>query len=141
MITLSKLRRKPRHFRAFTGLTPFEFDALLVELTPVYEAALTQRSRTPDRLRDAGADTAYPEVAVQQPIKKQRNREVTVLERAYNHSLSVKRIAVEHHFARLKKWGCMAGVWRGKFADHEGVFCVIAGLLNFRHTGKFELIG
>jgi len=329
MITLSKLRRKPRHFRAFTGLTPFEFDALLVELTPVYEAALTQRSRTPDRLRDAGAghpfalalpdrllmgliylrlymsqtllsylfdlnesnisrelrlrllpvlqevlptplqdaplrslcaepdrspdaslplvptrkkrittlqellltypeiaevlldateqsvpqpedkqkrklaysgkqhdhtvktqivatrktilhvfgglpgclndmcvlrasgvltqvppkvkvrldkgyagaDTAYPEVAVQQPIKKQRNREVTILERAYNHSLSVKRIAVEHHFARLKKWGCMAGVWRGKFTDHEGVFCVIAGLLNFRHTGKFELIG
>ena len=63
MITLSKLRRKPRHFRAFTGLTPFEFDALLVELTPIYEAALTQRSQTPDRLRDAGADTAYPEVA------------------------------------------------------------------------------
>ena len=61
MITLSKLRRKPRHFRAFTGLTPFEFDALLVELTPVYKAALTQRSRTPARLRDAGADTAYPE--------------------------------------------------------------------------------
>ena len=55
MITLSKLRRKPRHFRAFTGLTPFEFDALLVELTPVYKAALTQRSQTPDRLRDAGA--------------------------------------------------------------------------------------
>ena len=55
MITLSKLRRKPRHFRAFTGLTPFEFDALLVELTPVYKATLTQRSRTSDRLRDAGA--------------------------------------------------------------------------------------
>ena len=75
MITLSKLRRKPRHFRAFTGLTPFEFDALLVELTPVYEAALTQRSRTPDRLRDAGTDTAYPKVAVQQPIKKRRKVE------------------------------------------------------------------
>jgi hypothetical protein len=89
----------------------------------------------------AGADDAYPDVAVQQPIKKQRNQAVTILERAYNHALSVLRIPVEHHFARVKKWGAMAQVWRGKFADHEGVFCVIAGLLNFRQTGKFDLVG
>ena len=89
----------------------------------------------------AGADAAYPKVAVQQPLKKRRKQDVTVLERAYNHALSVFRIPVEHHFARLKKWGCMAQVWRGKFADHENTFCVIAGLLNFRHSGAFALIG
>ena len=87
-----------------------------------------------------GTDTAHPELDVQQPIKKPRNQEQNILERAYNYMLSTQRIYVEHHFARLKKWQSMAQVWRGKFDDHEGVFCVIAGLLNFRQTGQMELV-
>ena len=88
-----------------------------------------------------GTDAAYPYALVAQPIKKPRKQEQSILEKAYNHTLSMKRIYVEHHFARLKKWGAMAQIWRGKFSDHEGVFCVIAGLVNFRQTGKFDLAG
>ena len=88
-----------------------------------------------------GTDAAYPHALVAQPIKKPRKQAQSILEKAYNHTLSMKRIYVEHHFARLKKWGAMSQIWRGKFRDHEGVFCVIAGLVNFRQTGKFALAG
>ena len=49
MITLAKLRRKPRHFRAFTGLTVTEFDTLLSEVAPAYEAAELSKRQRPGR--------------------------------------------------------------------------------------------
>ena len=58
MRILNKLRRKPRHFQAFTGLTPAEFDTLLAKFTPVYEAAMNQKYQKPGRLRQPGA--AHP---------------------------------------------------------------------------------
>jgi len=88
-----------------------------------------------------GTDAAYPHASVAQPIKKRAKQAQSLLEKAYNHTLSMSRIYVEHHFARIKKWGAMSQIWRGKFGDHEGVFCVIAGLVNFRQTGKFALSG
>lgn len=88
-----------------------------------------------------GTDAAHPELAVQQPIKKKRNQPQNILERAYNYTLSTKRIYVEHHFARLKKWESLTQVWRGQSDTHEDVFCVVAGLLNFRQTGQMELVG
>ena len=88
-----------------------------------------------------GTDAAHPELDVQQPIKKPRKQPQNVLERAYNYTLSTRRIYVEHHFARLKKWESLTQVWRGKSDDHEDVFCVVAGLLNFRQTGHMELVG
>ena len=88
-----------------------------------------------------GTEAAYPHALVAQTIKKPRKQAQCILERTYNHTLSRKRIYVEHHFARIKKWGAMLQIWRGKFSDHEGVFCVIAGLVNFRQTGKLALPG
>ena len=55
MNVLKKLRRKPRHFQAFNGLTPAQFDALVEELTPVYEAAMNNKRQKPGRLRQPGA--------------------------------------------------------------------------------------
>ena len=55
--------------------------------------------------------------------------------------LSTQRIYVEHHFARVQKYQCLAQLWRGKSDAHEDVFCVVAGLLNFRQTGHMELVG
>ena len=86
-----------------------------------------------------GTQAAYPHKAVQQPIKKPRKQPQNVLERAYNYMLSTQRIYVEHHFARLKRWDCMAQRWRGHDRDHEDMFCVVAGLLNFRQSGCLEL--
>lgn len=108
-----------------SGVLPQMPDALKVRLDKGYE----------------GTDAAHPALDVQQPIKKPRKQPQNILERAYNYMLSTQRIYVEHHFARLKKWESLAQVWRGKFDDHEGVFCVIAGLLNFRQTGQMQLVG
>lgn len=88
-----------------------------------------------------GTDTVYPDLDVQQPIKKKPKQPQNVLERAYNYMLSTHRIYVEHHFARLQQWDCLAQVWRGKSDVHEDVFCVVAGLLNFRQSGHLELLG
>ena len=88
-----------------------------------------------------GTEAAYPALAVQQPIKKKRGQPQNILERAYNYRLSTQRIYVEHHFARVQKYQCLAQLWRGKGDAHEDVFCVVAGLVNFRQTGHMELAG
>jgi hypothetical protein len=55
MLTVKKLRRKPKHFHNFTGLTPEQFDQLLVALEPLYEQAEEERLENPNRLRTRGA--------------------------------------------------------------------------------------
>lgn len=55
MLTVKKLRRKPKHFHNFTGLTPEHFDELLAALEPLYERAEEERLVNPDRLRPRGA--------------------------------------------------------------------------------------
>jgi IS5 family transposase len=86
-----------------------------------------------------GTDKRHPDRAIEPPVKGQRNHKVTVLGRAYNYLLSTKRIYVEHHFARLQKFGILRQVYRGRFEKHEDLFCIVSGLLNFRATGKFSL--
>src|SRR5215210_5729963 len=55
MLTVKKLRRKPKHFHNFTGLTPEQFDELLLALEPLYERAEQERLENPTRLRARGA--------------------------------------------------------------------------------------
>ena len=86
-----------------------------------------------------GTDTAYPDVDVQQPLKVPRKGKLTALGRAYNHYLSLLRIPVEHHFARLQKFGCLSGFWRGPSEGHEDTFCIISGILNFKANGDLNL--
>ena len=59
MITVKKLRRKPKHFHNFTGLTPQQFDELLLALEPIYEQAEHERLETPNRLRARGAGRGF----------------------------------------------------------------------------------
>ena len=87
----------------------------------------------------AGTQSAYPSAQVQQPLKAPRKGTLNALERAYNHLLSVLRIPVEHHFARLQKFGCLSGLWRGASKDHEDTFCIISGILNFKASGDLNL--
>lgn len=86
-----------------------------------------------------GCDKGKGKPDIQSPMRKVRGQVVTVFGKAYNHLLSVFRIPVEHHFARLKQFRIMADIYRGDQTQHENVFCVIAGLLNFRATGAFTL--
>ena len=55
MKLLDKLRRKPRHFQAFTGLTPTQFETILAEFLPVYQAAYHNKRDKPGRQRQPGA--------------------------------------------------------------------------------------
>lgn len=87
-----------------------------------------------------GTDKRHPDRCVEAPVKGQRHRKVTALGRAYNYYLSTLRIYVEHHFARLQKFGILREVYRGPQKAHENLFCLVSGLLNFRATGKFSLV-
>lgn len=49
MITVAKLRRKPRQFRAFTGVTIPEFDQILEQVAPAYEADQQRRRNRGNR--------------------------------------------------------------------------------------------
>jgi hypothetical protein len=59
MLTVKKLRRKPKHFHNFTGLTPQRFDELLVALEPLYEQPQHERLENPNRLRATGAGRGF----------------------------------------------------------------------------------
>lgn len=59
MLTVNKLRRKPRHFFSFTGLTPDEFDHLLGAVQPVYEAAEQVRLCSRERQRAQGGGGSF----------------------------------------------------------------------------------
>lgn len=54
MITVDKLRRKPKHFHNFTGLSPWRFDELLLDLEPLYEQAEKERLENPECRRSYG---------------------------------------------------------------------------------------
>lgn len=55
MLTVDKLRCKPKRFHPFTGLTPDEFDTLLLRVESVYAAAQESRLNYPCRQRALGA--------------------------------------------------------------------------------------
>jgi hypothetical protein len=55
MLTVKKLRRKPKHFHNFAGFTPEQFDEVLKALEPLYEQAQEERLDNPNRLRARGA--------------------------------------------------------------------------------------
>jgi hypothetical protein len=81
----------------------------------------------------------YPQVALQSPVKGRRGRKVALLGKLYNRMLNRERIRVEHVLSRLKKFGCLSGIFRGRFEAREDVFCVVSGLVNFKATGQFQL--
>ena len=87
-----------------------------------------------------GASKRYPEHNIKQPIKGKRGQKVNALGKAYNYLLSTLRIYVEHHFARLQQFGILRELYRGHLEAHEDVFCVVSGLLNFRTSGRFDLV-
>jgi hypothetical protein len=59
MISVTKLRRKPRHFQSFTGVSVSEYDQLLAQITPAYQAAAQQQRHRPERQRQPGAGRPF----------------------------------------------------------------------------------
>lgn len=55
MLLVAKLRRRPRHFHSFTGLSVAEFDRLLAEFQPAYETYREQCRTATAHKRQPGA--------------------------------------------------------------------------------------
>ena len=54
MMTYETLQRKPKHFQAFSGITPAQFAEILKALQPVYHEYEKERLTRPDRKRKIG---------------------------------------------------------------------------------------
>jgi DDE superfamily endonuclease len=59
MISVTKLRRRPRPFQSFTGVSVSEYDQLLAQITPAYEAAANTQRNRPERQRQPGAGRPF----------------------------------------------------------------------------------
>lgn len=59
MLSVIRLRRKPKHFMNFTGLTPEQFDALLEAVRPEYEVQERARKGGKGRRRGIGGGRKF----------------------------------------------------------------------------------
>ncbi len=59
MLTVARLRKQPRHFTSFTGLSVEQFDTLLTALAPHYEARERARKSRPTRQRAIGGGPPF----------------------------------------------------------------------------------
>jgi Helix-turn-helix of DDE superfamily endonuclease len=59
MLSVKKLRKRPRHFVRFTGLSVEQFDQLLADLEPVYRQHQAQRLNRAGRRRELGAGPPF----------------------------------------------------------------------------------
>lgn len=85
-----------------------------------------------------GVEKINPEIQIEKPVKGYRNHRVTELGKVYNRMQSKLRIAVEHTFARLKRFRVLGGMYRGRVASYDACFGVVCGLNNFRLLGRLE---
>jgi hypothetical protein len=59
MMTVARLRQKPRHFQSFTGLTVQQFDRLLMEVEAAYAGHLQAQRTRPNRRRAIGGGHGF----------------------------------------------------------------------------------
>lgn len=85
-----------------------------------------------------GVEQAYPEVTIEKPIRRQRGTQLTVLGKLYNQMVSRLRIPVEHMIGRTKQFNILAQRYRGRRNDHEDIFAIVAGLVNFSALGTLS---
>ena len=65
------------------------------------------------------------------PYKRKRNTEISKEEKRYNHSLSSKRIFVEHVIGRLKRFKVISERYRNRRKRFGLRFNLIAGIYNW----------
>src|SRR5918911_1629771 len=59
MLNVQKRRKRPQHFRRFTGLTGVQFDRLLGQLSNAYPDFNARRLARPHRLRQVGGGSSF----------------------------------------------------------------------------------
>jgi len=65
-------------------------------------------------------------------IKKDRDCELTEVEKEYNKNHSKKRIVIEHVICRIKKYRIMNDVFRNRLRKYDRASDIVSGLVNYR---------
>ena len=79
-----------------------------------------------------GVQHDYPDHYNILPIKRKKGKELSTLAKESNKAHSKRRILVEHIFSRLKKFGILAQIYRGKKGQFNQAFRNIVAIHNFK---------
>ena len=79
-----------------------------------------------------GVEKDFPEQKSSLPIKKEKDHELTEVQKEYNRNHSAKRIVIEHAICRIKKYRIMNDVFRNRLRKYNRVSDIVSGLVNYR---------
>jgi hypothetical protein len=84
-----------------------------------------------------GVEKDFPEQRSSLPIKKERDHELTEVQKEYNRNHSAKRIVIEHAICRIKKYRIMNDVFRNRLRKYNKVSDIVSGLVNYRIMNSY----
>lgn len=79
-----------------------------------------------------GVEKDFPEQKSLLPIKKEKDHELTKVQKEYNRNHSAKRIVIEHAICRTKKYRIMNDVFRNRLRKYNRISDIVSGLVNYR---------
>jgi hypothetical protein len=84
-----------------------------------------------------GVEKDFPEQRSSLPIKKERDHELTEVQKEYNRNHSARRIVIEHAICRIKKYRIMNDVFRNRLRKYNKVSDIVSGLVNYRIMNSY----
>jgi hypothetical protein len=84
-----------------------------------------------------GVEKDFPEQKSLLPIKKEKDHELTEVQKEYNKNHSAKRIVIEHAICRIKKYRIMYDVFRNRLRKYYRISDIVSGLINYRIMNTF----
>jgi hypothetical protein len=85
-----------------------------------------------------GVEKDFPEQKSSLPIKKEKDHELTEVQKEYNKNHSAKRIVIEHAIcSRIKKYRIMNDVFRNRLKKYDRISDIVSGLINYRIMNTF----
>jgi hypothetical protein len=84
-----------------------------------------------------GVEKDFPEQRSSLPIKKERDHELTEVQKEYNRNHSARRVVIEHAICRIKKYRIMNDVFRNRLTKYNKVSDIVSGLVNYRIMNSY----
>jgi hypothetical protein len=79
-----------------------------------------------------GVEKDFPEQLSSLPIKKEKDHELTLVQKEYNRNHSARRIVIEHAICRIKKYRIMNDVFRNRVRKYDRISDIVSGLVHCR---------
>ena len=79
-----------------------------------------------------GVEKDYQKQKSLLPFKKEKDHELTEVQKEYNKNHSAKRIVIEHAICRIKKYRIINDVFRNRLRKYDRVSDIVSGLVNYR---------